>query len=767
MSKIQRVRSLKGVGILANKAAKDPGFEFLKVNLIYGFNGSGKSTLSRVFSSLQKGIAHAELPDECAFEIELDDGAIYGAPNKVTGLENRICVFNTDFMAENLQWDKGTASSIFYLSQEQAELVEQLKTVEMALPAKAAVFSGAANTAKASAKTFSTYCTERAKTVHSARRLGTRKYESPKLKADYASEIFNASSIKSAIDLAALQAVVTQTAPPPPLDPIALDLNGIRKAIIEAIAFSEVSLGAVILKELEDHPAMVPWVKTGHEYHAQTGLERCLLCQNLLTEERKDQLAAALNDKLTNLISEVAEAKDRAEALRAAPGFNPQTLPKPAEFEPSLRTNSVTCRAALEVSAQKISALLGLAIAALAQRAAQPTQVVAHGLPTVAEIDGAIAELTGALTALNGLIDEHTAAGENFAKRQDEGSLAILRHFLAEGHEQFSALKTTADLDAKAEETAAAEVQALEQQIAELKAKVRAHGPAAPKITKLVHDYLGHKELTIEAAEAGYTLKRNGKPVKGQPSEGEKTAIALCYFLTTLESDGRALKDLIVVVDDPISSLDTRAMNYACALVLKKLEKAAQLFVLTHNQHCMNEFKKAWKSAAYPKKETTAPTGRLLYMDVRLPEGSATRSATVVEMSALLREYDSEYHFLCHKILEFEASGTEHSLNLLLMPNAMRRVLEIFLAFKVPGTEPIGDKLKKMADRHTELDPVRLVALERLSQVESHSDNLDDLTGHSPMIVEEVRQTCAALLELMAVADESHTKAIRKQCKAA
>jgi hypothetical protein len=142
------------------------------------------------------------------------------------------------------------------------------------------------------------------------------------------------------------------------------------------------------------------------------------------------------------------------------------------------------------------------------------------------------------------------------------------------------------------------------------------------------------------------------------------------------------------------------------------------------------------------------------------------RSAKVVEMSHLLREYDSEYHFLCQQILEFEAAGIDHSPNLLLMPNAMRRVLEIFLAFKVPGSAAIGAKLKQLADRRPTIDPVRIVALERLSQVESHSDNLDDLTGHSPMIVEEVREISSALLELMVIADEAHTAAIRKQCAA-
>lgn len=74
---------------------------------------------------------------------------------------------------------------------------------------------------------------------------------------------------------------------------------------------------------------------------------------------------------------------------------------------------------------------------------------------------------------------------------------------------------------------------------------------------------------------------------------------------------------------------------------------------------------------------------------------------------------------------------------------------------------------QEMVERHPALDPVRVVALERLSQVESHSDDFDELTGHSPMIIGDVRQTCAALLDLMSVADEDHMKAIRKQCKGA
>lgn len=55
---LKRIKTLKGVGILADKSAKDDAPEFLRYNLLYGFNGSGKSTLSRLFACLESGKHH-------------------------------------------------------------------------------------------------------------------------------------------------------------------------------------------------------------------------------------------------------------------------------------------------------------------------------------------------------------------------------------------------------------------------------------------------------------------------------------------------------------------------------------------------------------------------------------------------------------------------------------------------------------------------------------------------------------------------------------
>ena len=240
--------------------------------------------------------------------------------------------------------------------------------------------------------------------------------------------------------------------------------------------------------------------------------------------------------------------------------------------------------------------------------------------------------------------------------------------------------------------------------------------------------------------------------------------MALCYFLSTLEAEGRKIKDLIVVVDDPISSLDTKAMHYACALIRGRLSPATQLIVLTHNLQCMNEIKKDWRKLAYPEETKKPPTAALMFIDVTIPAGKTARTATLIEMPKYLRAYDSEYHFLCHKVLEFEAKGTEYFEYAYMMPHVIRRVLDVFLAFKVPGSDSMKGKIAALCRANDGLDPVRLVALERLAQGESHSDNLDDLISQSSMTVEESRDANAALLELMRVVDPIHTAAIRKQC---
>ncbi len=763
MAIIKRTRSLQGVGILANRSARDVGPEFLRYNLIYGFNGSGKSTLSRLFACLERGKLHEDMPDGCAFEVEMDDGTVYRSPDSLGGLEERVCVFNTDFIDRSLQWKSGRAASIFYISEEQAGAAAELHEKQTALQGCRNAATAQQAVVDASSRALAAHKTERARTISNALHLG-RRYEAPQLQIDYDNLRVEEGDVLADDALNDLQDVARQADPPSPLQQLP-DVSSNSMEVIEAArGLAELSIAQIALEEVERHPAMVPWLKTGHEYHTAHGLECCLLCANPLTEDRKVKLAAALDDRLSQLLDDLRTTREAAR-LAASRLASRESWPNVNELEGSLRTPFNSAKGELEAAAKPLEINTQEAERAMLERLERPTLPVAHKLPTSADVRVAVEVFRLKLSAVNKVIARHNAAAADFATSQSAAREKIRKHFVAQSISDYAALKAETDkAQANAAQTAA-DVGQLERDIADLTARVRTHGPAANQITQLVRAYLGHGELTIIAADdEGYELHRHGKLVKGPPSEGEKTAIALCYFLSTLAADGRNIKDLIVVVDDPISSLDTKALNYASTLIRARLDSAAQVFVLTHNQHCMNEFKKGWKSRAKPPGDKP-PTAALLFVDVSMPEGSDRREARIIELPGHLKGYDSEYHFLCSKALEFEAVGSGYSEYWFMMPNVIRRVLDVFLGFKEPGSHPLTQKLDNLAKKLPNLDAVRVKALDRLIQVESHSDSLDDLIAHSSMTVEETRDANDALLALMAEADDAHTAAIRHQCK--
>jgi wobble nucleotide-excising tRNase len=758
---IKNIRQLKGATVLAERTKKSEELSFARFNLVYGFNGSGKSTLSRVFSTLQKGVRHKHLPDSCTFEIEMTDGKVYACPDQLTGIEKRVCVFNADFVEEHLRWHEGTANPVFTLSAEQGDAVEKLTKLETEKPSTFQKIGAAEKVEAVSQKAFVAYKRERARSISELLRQTGRKYEAGQLADDYKKLAYEENSVLAQEALDAAKATCARIDAPQKLDPVALPVTSAVASIKAAAEMGPKTIGSIAVEGLDAHPTMVRWVKAGHDYHVSNNLSCCLHCGEKISELRVKQLSEAFDDKVTTFIGSLNVEAGNAEKTLEALQLAVTSLPPRERLALQFRAPFTEAEAKLKAKVQDVTSLLTQAAKVLQARASSPTSPINSELPDDASIDACGAQLTLALNDLNAVCDEHNNASDAFNTHQEAARLAIRKHFLAEGAEAY-ALFEKEQAEAEAEVKQARDVfDKLEADIAALKAKVQQHAPSAAKINELVKAYLGHAELTIASVDKGYELHRHGKLAKGAPSEGEKTAIALCYFLTTLEADARKPKDLIVIVDDPISSLDTKAMHYACAIVLGRLNGVAQLFVLTHNQQCMNEIKKSWKGLA--RKEP--PEARLFFIDVRLPTGEAKRQASLIEMPTLLRELDSEYQFAVQKVLQFEAAGDGHFDHVLMMPNMLRRVLEIFLAFRLPRAGNIKDKLKDIGEAHQKLDKVRLAALERLVQVESHSDSLDDLTGHSSMTIEETRDANAALLELMKEVDPDHLAALRKYCK--
>lgn len=757
MASIQRIRSMTSLGIFADVRSAAPPPDFQRYNLIYGYNGSGKTTLSRVLSSFENGAKDGRLPEASQFEIELADGIRLAEVTNIGGLQGQIAVFNADYVAANLQWSEGRASPIYYIGADQADAADRIRQLEAQLPERRLELQAADEAVKAADKLLATQKREGAKLVASHLHLGTRKYEANHLAAAYEAEKHLGAQKLTADQIKAFEDVLRLNEPVPKVVPSTYPLSETASAIEQATKLAETSIGMVMLAEIDAHPEMLQWVKVGHDYHSKHHLRTCLFCTGPLTEERSKLLSEALDDRVSRFISAAETARDNLkEVSRTLQAFWNDTPPA-AAISAVLQGEYQTLLDGGRRAVRQTQMAINSALVAIEAKLAAPTRNVPRGAD---EASAALQALSQIQNALVDVIGRHNDAFDAFATQQTAARGSIEAHYLGEGAEEY--FRVVDEHAQRTREAGAAKVRHddIAGQLLALRQQVREHGAAAGKVNALIKSYLGHSELQVTAVEEGYELWRHGELMRSHPSEGEKTAIALCYFLSSLESEGRNIGNMIVVIDDPISSLDTGALNFCCSLMKSRLSAAAQLFVLTHNHNCMNEFKKAWRA----KSQDTPPSAALLFLDVQRAENAPRRSTRIVPMPGHLRAYDSEYVFLYEKMLRFGEQG-DASEYFHLMPNVLRRVMEIFLAFKVPGSSPLQDKLAAIRGGGFDLDPDRLTALERLSQVESHSDNIDDLIGFSSMTIEETKSAAASLKEMIEKADPFHAERMARLCR--
>ncbi|WP_231267504.1 AAA family ATPase [Helicobacter pylori] len=120
-----------------------------------------------------------------------------------------------------------------------------------------------------------------------------------------------------------------------------------------------------------------------------------------------------------------------------------------------------------------------------------------------------------------------------------------------------------------------------------------------------INNYLKALNLPKYSLDKDYRIVLNSNALENSEakiilSDGEKTTLAFAYFLARLKLfyKKKDLKNLVVVIDDPISSLDEQRIYNTTCLVAKinqelareKLsneEDKAQVFVLTHNHTFM------------------------------------------------------------------------------------------------------------------------------------------------------------------------------------
>lgn len=424
-------------------------------------------------------------------------------------------------------------------------------------------------------------------------------------------------------------------------------------------------------------------------------------------------------------------------------------LPNRGEFYDDIAVEYQVTESALRKALDTVGSFARSLGDALEKKRAKAFEALPMEL-TVPEID------TDVVEAFNRVIRKHNQASEDFETRVSSARERLAMDLIAADINEFKRLQDAVQAASGESKTAKDKFDGLVARIKEIEDEVIEHRQPAEDLNNDLRQYLGHGELRLAVKDTGYSITRNGEPAQ-MLSEGEMTAIALLYFLKSLEGRDFDLLNGVVMLDDPVSSLDANAMHLAFSLIRDRTADVAQLFVLTHNFAFFRQVRNWLRYLPGQRsKDITKQPARFYMLECVKQEGN--RASMLRPLDSLLHKYESEYHFLFASVYRFANGPPPHGLEACYgMPNVARRLLESFLAFRHPDAfDNMWGALRKV----TTSDEARKGRILNFVQTHSHGPGTGQ-PEHDPSILGESRAILQEILALIESEDSSHYAAMK------
>jgi wobble nucleotide-excising tRNase len=362
-----------------------------------------------------------------------------------------------------------------------------------------------------------------------------------------------------------------------------------------------------------------------------------------------------------------------------------------------------------------------------------------------------------AMAMVNEIINRHNSTTERFQNEVDAACQKLEGCYVAEAYGESIGLRNATKTADDSVTTATKKVQELCKQIVAIEREIKEHRRPAEELNAELQAYLGRDELRFEVKEAGYSITRNGQPASDL-SEGEKTAIAFLYFLKSLQDKSFDLANGVVVIDDPVSSLDANALFSAFGYMKERTKDAGQLFVLTHN-FCFFRQVKNWYHylPRQRQKDPARRPGRFYLLHTAARDGH--REAALAPMDPLLEQYDSEYHYIFKRVYD-ESQRRAKGVALEAcygMPNIARRLVEAFLSFRFPACT--GDLAKRLDA--VLFDAVKKARILRFLNTHSHHGHVAE-PEHDLSVLSETSAVLGDVLALIEATDREHFNGMKQ-----
>lgn len=643
-----------------------------KVNYIYGHNGSGKSTISNYLQEPSL----AQFCD-CSIEWEL-------------GTESEVLVYNKNFRLKNLQSMPG----VFTLGEATAEQIKHLEELKETKEKRRSELLALKNSIQAKEnekkRLYESFEKDAWDTILKNNEdvfldaftglRGKKSLFAGKVLSEYKKKPTTESSREELVEkaktlFAKKPDLLSEITIPNVASLCEIETNEIWGKVI--IGNNDVDMAALI-NTLHNSD----WVKAGMKYISDDGV--CPFCQKKTVDEivigqlnqffsgeyeRQNKIVEGLCNQYRTITSALSEQISEWVNIVKA---------QPIEFDLS----------ELEAYCKTFELLIGKNIELFESKKAEPSRCIAIDLSSDVS-----KKMRDVMEAYNAKIKEHNKLVDDYARQKkkliediwallvDESSLLLKTYAEADGRIS----KALSGMSAKGK-SLSDEIDRLNNEIIEESKNVTSVQPTVDAINRSLKAY-GFEGFEIVASKESpnqYQIMRpNGVIATDSLSEGEETFISFLYFIYMtrggLNTDNIGTHK-VIVVDDPICSLDSSILYVVSSLVReltdcakKGINNIDQVFILTHN--------------VYFHKEVSFVDGRN-QTDNKVSFWTLQKKNEISTVKA----YNNKNPITTSYALLWKEVKSSDSISSVSLQNAMRRILENF--FGTLGNANFGDILK-------------------------------------------------------------------------
>ena len=718
---------------------------FADYNLIYGPNGSGKTTISSIFRHLEQSSLP---PPDVRVKLTIDGRSIAGN-SFPDHSPYSIRVFNHEFVSENVLSvtpEKGMPL-ILVLGEDSTEKQQTLENLRNQQSKTISKLNEIQDCLNQASETLEDFKSENARIIKDKllaydpdtfRNYDKRNYMRV---VEQLGRVVNAETqVPEYSEIASLRSRL-QDNPKSLIDRVK-KVNYLAPSLLRQVrAIFAKSVMSSILSSLQEDHNLATWIRTGMDLQRKHNTKTCLFCEQSIPKERLEELEGHFNDEYDLFVTETQGLITQLEESKK--NVNNIHLPRTQDFHGEFGDDFDLAKSSYLHSQQEWNDFFDELIHQLKEKKTQPFRKTRFETEEPESLLNAIEDV-------NNVIDNHNSACRDFQSRKTSASKRLETILISGTLDQFRSLEATRsnfNAETKKLKTKLANLTA---DIGILERNLLEYRTPAEELNSELHRYLGHNELRLEPRDTGYHLMRGNGPAIGL-SEGEKTALALLYFLKTLEHKESRLEDAIVVLDDPVSSLDSNALYLAFGYIKERTKGAKQLFVLTHNFAFFRQVKNWFAYVGKKSKNSNEHRSTQFYM-LEWVAQNYPRQTKLNMLDPLLKDYENEYHYLFaqiyRRVKKCQQLHMEHDYGL---ANVGRRLLEIFFEFERPGTSRLFyEKVTSSG-----FDGAKINRILRFTNTYSHSSSTGE-SGHEESLLLETRPILADILELIKTENENH-----------